>query len=191
MNTLSRSRRSLRLPTWDYSQPGAYFVTIITRQRECLFGKIKNGEMQLNEAGKIVWEVWNSLPTRYPHIAIDEAVVMPNHFHGIVVIEEHPANSPAPVRAVHELPLQEQGLQERMKQRRRMTLPLVIGYFKMNSAKRINELLNSAGIPVWHRNYYEHIVRGDITNSPEKTIDVIRSYIHYNPSRWENDEENQ
>lgn len=196
------SRRSLRLPDYDYSQPGAYFVTIITRQRECLFGKIVNSKMQPNEAGKIVWDVWKSLPARYPHISIDAAVVMPNHFHGIVIIEEYPANSPSRVGAavhelplhetpLHETPLHETSLQERMKERRVMTLPLVMGYFKMNSAKRINELLKSPGIPVWHRNYYEHIVRGDITNSPEKTIDAIRKYIHYNPSRWNDNEENQ
>jgi hypothetical protein len=89
-------RRSIRMPGYDYSQPGAYFVTLVTHGRECLFGEIENSEMHLNDAGRIVWDIWNSLPARYPQIALGAAVVMPNHFHGIVTIE---------VGAIHELPL--------------------------------------------------------------------------------------
>jgi len=68
-------RRSIRVPDYDYSQPGAYFITIITRGRECLFGEIKDGRMHLNNAGQIVWGVWNSLPARYPQIALGVAVL--------------------------------------------------------------------------------------------------------------------
>jgi REP element-mobilizing transposase RayT len=176
------SRKSLRLPDWDYSSPGAYFVTVVTRQREPLFGEIVNRQMRLNQAGQIVWEVWKSLPGRYPYIDIDEAVVMPDHFHGIIIVKEYAA---APVRGVHEPPLQEQ---DRAKARRRMTIPLVMGYFKMNSAKRINELLRSPGIPVWQRNYYERIVRDapvrGIHEFPLRGLDQIRLYIRLNPERW-------
>jgi REP element-mobilizing transposase RayT len=192
MKTITRSRKSLRLPDWDYSQPGAYFVTVITRQRECLFGEIVNGKMKLNEAGQIVWDVWKSLPARYPYIAADEAVVMPNHFHGIIIVKEYPPVSvtAAPVRAVHELPLQ-----ERLKERRRMTIPLVLGYFKMNSAKKINILLQSPGVPVWQRNYYERIIREspvrEIHEFPVQGIDQVRLYIRLNPERWLEDEENK
>ena len=84
------SRHSLRLPDFDYSQPGAYFITMVTYKRQPLFGAITDGEMFPNDAGKIVWEVWKLLPGRYPNISLDEAVVMPNHFHGIVIIEENP-----------------------------------------------------------------------------------------------------
>jgi len=173
-------RRSIRLPDYDYSQPGVYFITIIARERECLFGEIKDGKMQLNEAGQIVRDVWNSLPQRYPQISVGAAVVMPNHFHGNVIINEHPVGV---VRAIHELPLQPQPT-ERQVQRRRMTLPLVVGYFKMNTAKRINELLGSQGIPVWQRNYYEHIIRGD------EEYNRIHLYIEANVYNWLNDEEN-
>ena len=93
----AQGRRSIRLPDYDYSQPGAYFITIVTRGRECLFGEIKEGEMQLSNAGQIVWDVWNSLPARYPQTGLGTAQVMPNHFHGIIII---------PVGAIHELPLQ-------------------------------------------------------------------------------------
>src|SRR5206468_4169421 len=122
--------RSIRVPDYDYSQPGTYFITIVTRGRSSpsgtmyLFGEIKGGEMRLNDAGQIVWEIWNSLPARYPQIALGTAVVMPNHFHGIMIINETPVGV-VPVRAIHELPLREQ-----WKQRRIMTLPLLVGYFK-------------------------------------------------------------
>ena len=83
-----RQRRSIRLPDYDYCQPGAYFITICSYQREALFGNIAVDEMRLNEAGQIVWEVWNSLPARYAGITLDAAVVMPNHFHGIIIITD-------------------------------------------------------------------------------------------------------
>ncbi len=169
-------RQSIRLPDYDYSQPGAYFITIVTRGRECLFGEISGGKMHLSDAGWIVWDVWNSLPARYPQITIGTAMVMPNHFHGVIII---------PVRAIHELPLQEIPLRGNTRlQRRRMTLPLVVGYFKMNTAKRINEILGSQGIPVWQRNYYEHIIRDDEEHKR------IHLYIESNIDNWINDEEN-
>lgn len=83
-----RQRCSIRLPDYDYCQPGAYFITICSYQREALFGNIAVDEMRLNEAGQIVWEVWNSLPARYAGITLDAAVVMPNHFHGIIIITD-------------------------------------------------------------------------------------------------------
>ena len=177
-----KHRRSIRLPEYDYSQPGAYFVTMVTSRRECLFGEIRNDKMYLNEAGNIVLDVWNSLPARYPMITLGTAVVMPNHFHGIVIINES-------VGAIHESPLRESPLrespsQERRTQRRRMTLPLVIGYFKMNSAKQVNKLLNSSGIPIWQRNYYEHIIRNDDEHNR------IHFYIGANIDNWEDDDEN-
>ncbi len=168
-------RRSIRLPDYDYSQPGVYFITIVTRGRECLFGEIKDGEMRLNDAGRIVWSVWNSLPARYPQITLGAAVVMPNHFHGNVIINE---TIGAIVGAIHESPLQSPV------QRRRMTLPLVVGYFKMNTAKRIHEILGSQGIPVWQRNYYEHILRDD------EEYNRIHLYIEANVDNWATDEEN-
>ena len=117
---------------------------------------------------------------------------MPNHFHGIIVIEDYPVAEvhESSVAKVRELPL-------RRIARRRMTLPLVMGYFKMNSAKRINELLHSSGVPVWQRNYYEHIVRDTpvttIHESPlrERSLDAVRLYIHLNPERWQEDKENR
>ena len=178
-------RRSIRISDYDYSQPGAYFITIVSHDRLCLFGEIKYGEMHLNESGQIVWEIWNSLPKRYPQIITGAAVVMPNHFHGIVEIHESVVavhESPtrtATVGEIHKFPLR-----SRRMQRRRMTIPLVVGYFKMNTAKRINKILGSEGIPVWQRNYYEHIIRDDEEHNR------IHIYIEANINNWAKDGEN-
>lgn len=79
-------RRSIRLKAYDYSQAGAYFVTICAWQRECLFGTIVDNEMRLNECGRVVESVWAGLPGHDTGIALDEYTIMPNHFHGIVCL---------------------------------------------------------------------------------------------------------
>jgi putative transposase len=218
MNTHRQSRRSIRLKNHDYSLPGGYFLTWVTFQREHLFGEITDGEMHLNEAGRIIWDVWEKLPVRFPNVILDEMVIMPNHFHGIVFITDE-ATEPveAAVAAVHELPLQIPPLQipprqtpplqtppqqtapqqippplseyespeEYRLRRRRMLLPKLVGYYKMNTAKAINLLLHSSGVPVWQRNYYEHIIRS------KNELDRIRNYIHHNPQQWAQDDENR
>ena len=179
-------RHSIRLPEYDYSHPGGYFFTTITHERVCLFGEIKEGEMCLNEAGNVVWDIWNSIPERYPQVSIFTAIVMPNHFHAIVLINE--INN---VGVIHDAKLvSEQGewdelpLQDHRKERRRMTLPLLVGYFKMNTAKRINQLLGLPGKPVWQKNYYEHIIRND------EELNRIHLYIEANVANWALDDEN-
>ena len=81
-----KRRRSIRLEAYDYSQPGAYFVTICTQHGECLLGQVIDGRMQLNDAGRMVQSVWDELPDHYPGVRINAFVVMPNHVHGIVVL---------------------------------------------------------------------------------------------------------
>ncbi len=80
-------RRSIRLKGYDYSRPGAYFVTICAQNHECLFGEIQERRMILNEAGCMVQAVWHELPQHYPDVDVDAFVVMPNHVHGIIVLK--------------------------------------------------------------------------------------------------------
>jgi putative transposase len=87
-NPAKHHRHSIRLPEYDYTQPGAYFVTICVKNRDCLFGEIVNGEMRLNEYGEIVTEKWRWLAQQYPYVKLDEFIVMPNHFHGILWIRD-------------------------------------------------------------------------------------------------------
>jgi len=165
-------RRSIRLQDYDYSSEGAYFVTMCTKNRECLFGEIVNGEMVLSEYGKIVEQCWFNLPNHYDNIELDAYVIMPDHFHGIIFITDSVKN----VESQPEL--------SRQQQRRKMLLPKIVGRFKMNSAKQINQMRNTPGISVWQRNYYEHIIRD------EKSLENIRNYIVQNPSKWNDKEHN-
>ncbi len=171
-------RHSIRLKDYDYSQPGGYYVTICVQDRQCLFGEVVNLEMQVNQFGKIVKECWEEIPKKYRNVEKDVFVVMPNHVHGIIIVNDSEMNDDN-VGAIHELPLQT----NYMVQRRRMLLPKIIGRFKMNSAKRINEIRNSAGASLWQRSYYEHIIRND------EELNRIREYIINNPARWLQDEE--
>jgi REP element-mobilizing transposase RayT len=82
-------RRSVRLKGYDYTQAGAYFVTICTQNRECLFGDILEGMMRLNNVGQTVESVWNELPQHYPGVDIDAFGVMPNHIHGIIILMDN------------------------------------------------------------------------------------------------------
>jgi putative transposase len=79
-------RKFLRLRGYDYSQAGGYYVSIVTQGQECLFGEIQENEMVLNDAGKMVTKWWNELPGKFPSVTVDAFVVMPNHFHGIIII---------------------------------------------------------------------------------------------------------
>jgi putative transposase len=158
-------RRSVRLKGYDYSQAGAYFVTICIEDRQCLLGDIVKGEMQLNDFGKIVTDQWAKTAEIHKNIELDEWVVMPSHFHGMLIFTDT-------VGAIHESPLQ-----MTIKQRRNMALPKLIGRFKMLTARNINQLRRTPGSPIGQRNYYEHIVR-------DKTVlNRIREYINTNPDR--------
>ncbi len=165
-------RRSIRLPHYDYSQSGLYFITICTENRECLFGDVEDGKMILNEFGNVAQQCWLEIPQHFEHVELDAYVIMPNHLHGIIIIKNDGTRN---VGAIHELPLQ-------IKQRRKMLLPKIIGRFKMNVSKQINQIRQTPGITIWQRNYYEHIVRD------EMDLHRIRQYIMNNPKNWEMDE---
>ena len=170
-----RRRRSIRLQNYDYSKAGAYYITVCTRNRKLLFGDVVQGQMKINEVGRIVQNVWDSLPQFYEDIELDAFIIMPNHLHGIIVIR-------SAVGAIHESPLQQDAL--RVRDRRRMLRSNMIGRFKMGSAKNINLVRKTSALAVWQRNYYEHIIRD------EASLDRIRQYIADNPAQWEFDEEN-
>jgi len=128
----------------------------------------------MNEAGRRVETVWRDLPCHYEHVELREFVVMPNHFHGIVCFSDFIGDSEAGSgeRAIRESPLQA---------RRRMGLSRLLGRFKMVSAKSINQLNNSTGMPVWQRNYHEHVIRS------ETAYLKIAEYICNNPQQWAED----
>ena len=167
-------RRSIRLPGYDYTQPGAYFVTICTHQQEPLFGNVVNGAMVLNEYGQIVEEEWRNTTQLRPYVTLDAHVVMPNHFHGIIWIAcDNTGRGTARRGTTRRAPTAEQ-----FGKPVAGSLPTIVRAFKSAVTKRINELRGTPGAPVWQRNYYEHIVR------TERTLDAIRQYVTGNPARW-------
>ena len=183
-------RRSIRLKGYDYSQAGFYFVTICCYQKQCLFGNIVDGVMRLNQYGEIVEETYQWLSQRYPYLILDEWIIMPNHFHGIMVITETPrrgrsrttpTTNNAPTLTRKDVILTEQNLpiNPELKQK---SLGRLIGVFKTVSTKKINLLRNAPGTTVWQRNYYEHIIRN------EEALNKIREYIMNNPLSWQNDQ---
>ena len=172
-------RHSIRLPGYDYSSPGFYFITICTHQRECIFGEIHDGYMNLNEYGKIVQQWLQNIEVRFPNVFLDEYSIMPNHIHAIILIADSPM-----VGVIHESPLPLVDTTPSSILRRKMLLPKIIGYFKMNSAKEINILRQKLHQPLWQRNYYEHIIRN------EKSLNIIRIYIKNNPLKWFADKDN-
>ena len=91
--------KSIHLENWDYSLNGAYYITIRTKNRECLFGNVVDGEMTLNDIGEIVKQCWFDLPNHYANCKLDEFVIMPNHIHGIVIIDNDTVSIPVVVEA--------------------------------------------------------------------------------------------
>jgi putative transposase len=168
-------RRSIRLAGYDYSQQGCYFITICTKNREHLFGRIAGSEIQLNGFGEIVRDEWVRTSQIRPNIKLGVFAIMPNHFHGIIHIVEQPA-----VRAYCTTPLQQKtkpSLQSPSK-----TVGAIIRGFKSSVTKRINIMRDTPGLPVWHRNYYEHIIRD------QDDYNRIHEYIQYNLLKWEEDD---
>ena len=142
-------RRSIRMKGYDYSETGAYFVTICTKDWECLLGDIVDVEMRLNDAGEVVSDIWHKIAEHFPCAEIDAFVVMPNHVHGIVVIchDNCRGEVSSPIN-VSSMPKTKQGGDIPPLRR---TLGQIIGYFKYQSSKQINQIRNTPGHPVWQR----------------------------------------
>lgn len=173
-------RKSLRLKNHDYSEPGYYFVTVCVQNQECLLGEIANAEMKLSKAGEIVFQKWNNLPKCYSNCELDTFQIMPNHFHGIIHLNESNLN----VGAGSPRPIHDQGQGAVTAPLRLITLGKMIAYFKYQSTKQINQSRQATPISVWQRNYHERIVRN------EAELHRIREYIQNNPKQWHLDPEN-
>jgi putative transposase len=175
-------RRSIRLSHYDYAQPGGYFITICTQNRVCLFGEIVQGVMVLNDAGIMVEKCWHEIPQHFPQVTLDEYAIMPNHFHGIMVINYDivgannysPGGSTTSVGANNYSPLREN------KHGTSKTIGSIIRGFKIGVTKWCRQ--KSTDFVVWQRNYYERVIRDD------NELNQIRQYVANNPVNWEMDE---
>jgi len=173
-NSGAHHRHSTRLHGYDYSQDGAYFVTICTHNHECSLGETVGNKVVLNDSGTVVQAEWLKTAEMRPNVVLDDFAVMPNHVHGIIVIRRGTRRG-----TMHRAPTN-----ERFGQPTSDTIPSIIRGFKSAVTNRINEIRQSPGVPVWQRNYYEHVIRD------EDDLNRIREYIEFNPLRWAEDEEN-
>jgi REP element-mobilizing transposase RayT len=160
-------RKQIRLRDYDYSQNGYYFVTVCTRDRKDFFGDIKEGKANLNRYGETVNQCWRDLPRHYRNCSLDSFVIMPNHVHGIILID----NGEVVGNGLKPFPTH--------------GLPEIIRGFKTFSSRKINEKIMIYNRFQWQKSFYDHVIRN------ERSLENLRQYIMYNPLKWELDIENR
>ena len=173
-NPLKHHRRSTRLETWDYSRGWWYFVTICTLSRECILGDIRSDVMSLCQAGKIAEGEWKRIPNQFPSVELDDFVIMPNHIHGIIILNNNFLEVADSNRRglINQTPTKDWIL---------MNNPVVnLGKVVRAFKARTSRLIHRAGCKssIWQRGYYDHIIRN------EADLHRIREYIANNPLKW-------
>lgn len=158
-------RRSIRLKGYDYCAPGAYFVTIVVRDRRRMLSRIVDDQVVLDPAGTLAEAAWLRLPWHFPSVTLDAFVIMPDHLHGIIIL----TGQPGPSRAEHS---------DRPAGTQPGSLAAIVQNFKSVASRRINQANGTPGRRVWQEDYYERIVRD------EAALERIRHYIRANPSEW-------
>jgi len=192
---MDRERRTIRLSEYDYSNEGAYSITVCVHGRLCLFGEIANEKTILSRYGSIVQRCWDQLTDHYTGIELDTFVIMPNHVHAIIIITDDivvkrdgvpiiPVGAGLKPADMPVMPFVGAGFKPAPTGTKRHGLPEIIRAFKTFSAREINRVRNAPGRPIWQRNYYEHIIRkGDEYRR-------IKRYLLENPANWSQDDEN-
>ena len=180
----------MRLREHDYSEEGGYFVTFCVTGRACLLANISGYDMALTAAGEEVLAAWHALPARLPNVVLDEIVVMPNHVHAILFLENRSAAAyvGTPLAASRSQKDQASTVGEANAQtigtQQAASLPVIMRAFKSISAIAVNRSIGRAGVPVWQERYFDHVIRD------ERDLERIRQYIRDNPAKWAEDKEN-
>jgi putative transposase len=193
---MNKERKNIRLSRWDYSYEGVYFTTICCKDRNFFFGKIKENEMILSEIGLITSKYWLEIPYHFPHVKLDEFVVMPNHIHGILILDyslvgtRHGVSLRSPsgynVGPCHgmALPARWENCQQinQFSKPVRNSVSVIINQFKSSVKRWCNK--NGSNYFQWQSRFYDQILHN------EESIDLIREYIGNNPKNWSYDELN-
>jgi len=169
-------RHTVRLPEYDYSQAGVYFITICTHDKRPIFGSVVGLTTELSGAGEIVDECWRAIPEHFPNVETPIHVVMPNHVHGIILIRQRMTKRLVSITSSDGT--------RRLGAHPPGSLPAIVRSFKSIAARRIREANADGGLEVWQRGYYEHIIRR------QEEFGRIWEYIRLNPAMWGFDEEN-
>lgn len=188
---------SARLQSWDYSSNGAYYITICTRNREHYFGEIIDGKMQLNQIGKLAEEYWIEISKHFDFVELGNFVIMPNHMHGILIINKPPHNA----ETRQSLSIQDEIVssenetrqclvstdenkivgQTRFQNQGKNTISSIVGSYKSIVTKTAR---NHHADFNWQTRFYDHIIRD------AQSFEIIQNYIFENPTKWNNDEFN-
>ncbi|MEL6248944.1 MAG: transposase [Cyanobacteria bacterium J06627_15] len=166
---VKRGRRSIRLKGYDYASSDVYFVTICAYERRCIFGDIWNRRTVTNVLGEIATDCWREIPAHFPHIRTDEFVVMPNHVHGLLVLDDKLWQNSEKPEYIAEFGKAVPG-----------SIPTVIRTYKAAVTRQIREI-QACRVRVWQRGYHERIVRND------NALHRVRRYILNNPMMWNRD----
>jgi putative transposase len=169
-------RQSIRLPRYDYTQEGAYFVTIATHEKKYLFGEVIAGVMELSALGKQADDCWLEIPRHFPNVELPRHVVMPNHVHGIIVLRGKTTVAARPQEA--------SATRESFAGPVQGSLPTIVRSFKSAVSRAARRTLRRPALQIWKRSYFEHVIRNE--DDYRKTF----QYICENPMRWEFDSEN-
>ena len=178
MNFFNTKHRtdSTRLKEWDYSSSAYYFITICTKYRKVFLGRVVRENIELSEIGEICNSYWSEIPKHFRNATLDEYIVMPNHIHGILIIDN------PTVETRHGVPLQDGTFTNKFSKPISGSLSVIINQYKSSVTRWCrNNGYNNFG---WQRRFYEHIIRN------EKSLNKIREYIKYNPLKWEFDKYN-
>lgn len=160
--------RSIRLPGFDYSKIGQYFVTVCAFEMRCIFGTVEKSKVRLNRIGEIATQLWFEIPHHFSEVAVDPFIVMPNHLHGILTIR----------RARRAVPLQEEHHPESFRKPVEGSVPTIVRSYKSAVTKRVRETLRNRTMNVWQSNYFERVLRDG------KEFGNASAYILENPLRW-------
>ena len=158
--TLYRDRKQPRLTSFDYATPGAYFITICSHDKQVIFGNVRDGRVVLNTLGQLVDSHWRKLPEHWPHASVDLYVVMPNHLHGILMLESVDETGQA------------------------ASATTIVGGFKSGVTKEWRLLSQDRMATIWQRGFYDRVIRD------EDELRAVQEYIQNNPLRWELDRDN-
>ena len=168
---------SNRYKNWDYRKNGYYFITICTQNRQHFFGEIEDGKMELNKIGEVVHAEWYASEKIRQHIYLDEFVIMPNHIHGIVIIDNDGRDVLQNVSTNTTTNPKNKFMAEISPSSN--SLSMMIRQFKSAVTRHARPIMPQF---MWQRNYYDHIIRN------EKALEKIREYIFYNPTKWQSDQ---
>ncbi|MGH7143389.1 MAG: transposase [Terriglobia bacterium] len=182
-------RRSIRLRGFDYTRPGSYFITICAYQQTCLFGRIVDAAFSAGPMGKMVRDVWSEIPGRYPGVALDTFVLMPNHLHGILTIQSVAAGGSSVLSKHASVPIAASVANGAFTRTSSLSIPEVVQRFKSFTTAQFRlgcqtGQWQSRWLRLWQRNYFEHII------SDVGELIAIREYIERNPLTWEIDRDN-